>query len=122
MVPLLRDRDAIYSEFFSERIKNMEIEEVKTAPRSPWQNPYCERLIGSIKRDCLDHVIVFGERHLKRILSQYFEYYHNDRTHLGLEKETPLERPVRMKPENGKIIEFPRLGGLHHRYEWRDAA
>ena len=119
---LLRDRDGIYGKCFQSRIKNMGILEVKTAPRSPWQNAYVERLIGSIRRDCLDHIIVLNEGHLKRILTEYLEYYHQDRTHLGIGKETPAGRSVLEKPENGKLIALPRLGGLHHRYEWEDAA
>jgi transposase InsO family protein len=81
---LLRDRDSVYGTFLSNRVKNMGIKEVVTAPRSPWQNPFVERLIGSIRRDCLDHVIVLNSNHLKRILTSYFEYYHNDRTHYQL--------------------------------------
>jgi putative transposase len=101
----------------------MGIKEVITAPRSPWQNPFVERLIGSIRRDCLDHVIVLSESHLKQILTSYFEYYHRDRTHYGLGKDTPVERPIQPRPaKGGKVIEFPRVGGLHHRYEWRKAA
>ncbi len=86
---LLRDRDAIYGERFRHRVHSLLIEEVITAPRNPWQNPYVERIIGSIRRDCLDHMIVFNERHLKRILTIYFDYYHQWRTHLGLEMDTP---------------------------------
>jgi len=119
---LLRDRDGIYGEYFQSRVQNMGINEVKTAPQSPWQNPYVERLIGSIRRDCLDHMIVLNEAHLKRILTEYLAYYHEDRTHLGLVKGTPAGRSVEEKPENAKLVAFPRLGGLHHRYEWRDAA
>jgi putative transposase len=101
----------------------MGINEVITAPRSPWQNPYVERFIGSIRRDCLDHVIVLNEMYLKQILTSYFEYYHNERTHSGLDKDTPLARPVQLKPVNcAKVIALPRVGGLHHRYEWRLAA
>ena len=82
-----------------------------------------ERLIGSIRRDCLDHAIVLNESHLKRILTSYFEYYHNDRTHYGLGKDTPVERPAQLRPTKGaKVIELPRVGGLHHRYEWKEAA
>ena len=80
----------IYGKVFQKRIQNMGIEEVKTAPQSPWQNPYCERVIGSIRRDCLNHTIVLNEKHLKGILSEYFEYYHHDRTHLGLLKDTAI--------------------------------
>ncbi len=119
---LLRDRDSIYGEYFQFRIKNMGINHVRSAPRSPWHNPYVERLIGSIRRDCLDYMIVLNEDHLKRILTEYLEYYHQVRTHLGLGKETPVGRSVMEKSENSKLIVFPRLGGLHHRYEWRDAA
>ena len=120
---LLRDRDSIYGGWFRQRVKSMGIEEVLTAYRSPWQNAYVERLNGSIRRECTDHVIVFGENHLRRLLREYFEYYHEDRTHLGLDKETPMERPVsnRASPSE-KLIELPRVGGLHHRYEWSEAA
>ena len=120
---LLRDRDSIYGAYFRQRVKNMGIKEVITAARSPWQNPFVERLIGSIRRDCLDHVIVLNESQLKRILTSYFEYYHYDRTHYGLGKDTPVERPVQPRPAKGaKVIELPRVGGLHHRYEWEKAA
>jgi transposase InsO family protein len=120
---LLRDRDSIYGSYFRRRLKNMGINEIMTAPRSPWQNPFVERLIRSIRNDCLDHVIVLNESHLKRILSSYFRYYHNDRSHYRLEKDTPSGRPVQARPaESSKIIELPRVGGLHHRYEWRQAA
>jgi putative transposase len=119
---LLRDRDGIYGECFQRRAKNMGITEVKTAPRSPWQNPYVERLIGSIRRDCLDHMIVLNARHLRSILSEHLDYYHCDRTHLSLGKGTPLGRAVQQQPENGKVIALPRLGGLDHRYDWNQAA
>ncbi len=112
---LLRDRDAIYGERFRHRVHSLLIEEVITAPRSPWQNPYLERIIGSIRRDCLDHVIVFNERHLKRILTIYFDYYHRWRTHLGLEMDTPRGREVQA-PDQGRIVEVADLGGLHHHY------
>lgn len=91
------------------------IEEVLTAPRSPWQNPYVERLIGSVRRDCLDHVIVLNERHLKRLLRAYFSYYHAARTHLALDKQCPEPRQVQ-SPERGQVIAFPHIGGLHHAY------
>jgi len=119
---LLRDRDAVYGSVFQSRVKNLGTSEVKTAPQSPWQNPYCERIIGSIRRECLVHMIILNENHLKRGLSDYFEYYHHDRTHLGLGKETPYRRPTQKRPQNGKLIKFPRVGGLHYRYEWRRAA
>jgi len=113
---LLRDRDAIYGDMVQRRIKSLGIEEVVTAPRSPWQNPFCERVIGSIRRDCLDHVIVLNERHLRRILRQYFSYYHTCRTHSSLNKDPPETRTVE-PPEMGKVVAFPRVGGLHHRYQ-----
>jgi len=113
---LLRDRDSIYSMAFSERIKNMGIEHVKIAPRSPWQNPYCERVIGSIRRDVLNHVIVLNERHLKRVLSAYIAYYHRFRTHLSLEMDCPHPRAIE-PPETGRVIARPEVGGLQHHYE-----
>lgn len=118
---LMRDRDSIYGIIFRNRIKYMGIKEVISAAKSPWQNPFIERLIGSIRRDCLDHVIVLNEDHLKRILTKYFVYYHYDRTHLGLSKNAPLCRPIQDKPENGKVIALSRVGGLHHRYDWKAA-
>jgi len=120
---LLRDRDGIYDKVFQHRVKSMGIEEVVTSYRSPWQNAYVERLNGSVRRECTDHIIILGERHLKRTLQTYFEYYHEDRTHLGLEKETPGGRPNsnRATPSS-KLMELPRVGGLHHRYEWSEAA
>jgi len=117
---LLRDRDQIYGEEFRRRVVGMKIEEVIIAPRSPWQTPYVERLIGSIRRECLDHVIVLSERHLYWILKSYFEYYHRSRTHLSLAKDAPEPRAMQ-PPELGQVIEIAELGGLHHRYERRAA-
>ncbi len=117
---LLRDQDKIYGEEFCNRVSGMEIEEILTAPQSPWQSPFVERLIGSIRRDCLDHVIVLGERHLKRILTSYFAYYHDSRTHLSLEKDAPEPRPIQ-PPMFGAVVAVPEVGGLHHRYERRAA-
>ena len=119
---LIRDRDGIYGNVFRERIKNMGMHEILTSPKSPWQNGYAERLIGSIRRDCLDYVIVLSEHRLKGILKNYFEYYHQDRTHLGLEKDTPVVRAIQIKPKAGRLIALPRVGGLHHRYIWKKAA
>jgi transposase InsO family protein len=120
---LMRDRDAIYGVFFRNRVKNMGIKEVISAPQKPWQNPFVERIIGSIRRECTDHVIVLNQDHLKTVLASYFEYYHNDRTHLSLGKDTPGGRLIQHRPAGKcKIIEWPRIGGLHHRYEWRKAA
>jgi transposase InsO family protein len=117
---LLRDRDASYGQDFRDRVQAMGIEEVVTAPRSPWQNPFVERIIGSIRRECLNHVIIFDERHLRRVLSSYFQYYHESRTHLSLDKDCPEPRPIH-PPTAGTIIAFPEVGGLHHRYERRAA-
>ncbi len=117
---LLRDRDAKYDAKFRARVRSLGIEEVLTAPRSPWQNPYVERLIGSIRRESLSHIIIFNERHLKRVLRSYFAYYHGARTHLGLAKQCPQPREVQ-PPERGKVIAFPHLGGLHHEYLRRAA-
>ena len=100
----------------------MGIEEVKITAQSPWQNPYCERVIGSIKKDCVNHLVVLNEDHLKHKLWEYIKYYHEDRTHIGLDKDSPIGRPVQEKPETGKVIALPRVGGLHHRYEWRKSA
>ena len=101
-------------------MKGIGIEEVLTAPQSPWQNPFAERLIGSIRRECLNHVLVLGERHLRRILSRYFAYDHQARTHLALDKDTPDVRPIEF-PETGRIRQMPEVGGLHHRYVRRAA-
>ncbi|MCP3662027.1 MAG: transposase family protein [Gammaproteobacteria bacterium] len=112
---LLRDRDCIYGDAVRRRIKSLGIEDVPTAPRSPWQNAFVERVIGSIRRDCLDHVIVFNEQHLRRILREYFSYYHTCRTHLSLNKDPPLSRAAE-SAQLCKIVALPRVGGLHHRY------
>jgi transposase InsO family protein len=100
---LIRDRDKIYGAAFVRRVRAMGIEQVLTAPRSPWQNPYCERVIGTLRRDCLDHVIVLGEQHLRRILRKYLEYVHGSRTHLALDKDAP--EPREPEPiDGGKVI------------------
>ena len=112
---LLRDRDAIYGNRFRKRVRSLGMKDRPSAPRSPWQNPYVERVIGSIRRECLDHVIVHNERHLKRVLRGYFAYYHEWRPHRSLEMDSPDGRPVH-PPEQGEIIEFPTAHGLHHYY------
>jgi putative transposase len=117
---LLRDRDTSYGLCFQNRVRAMGIQEVLTAPRSPWQSPYVERIIGSIRRECLDHVIIFNETHLRRVLSCYFRYYHKSRTHLSLNKDCPDPRRIQ-PPSAGKIVAFPEVGGLHYRYERRAA-
>jgi putative transposase len=111
---LIRDRDSVYGNEVCLRIASLRIEELLTAPRSPWQNPYAERLIGSIRRDCLNHFIILNAKHLKKTLASYFAYYHESRTHLGLHKQCPFPRQVL---SIGRIVEIPQLGGLHHRYE-----
>ena len=113
---LLRDRNAIYGSQFQRRVKSMGIEVVLTAPRSPWQNEFVEHVIGSIRRDCLDNVVVLNDRHLKRILTSYFNYYHRWRTHLSLGMDSPESRSVQ-PPAHGKVVQFPEVGGLHHQYE-----
>jgi putative transposase len=111
---LIRDRDGAYGDEVCRRLESLRIAEILTAPQSPWQNAYVERLIGSIRRDCLNHFIVLNARHLKRTLAAYFRYYHRSRPHLALRKRCPIKRPI-MK--HGAIIEIAELGGLHHRYE-----
>ena len=117
---LLCDRDRIYGASFQQRVQHMGIEEVLIAPRSPWQNPYVERLIGSIRRECLDHVIVLNERYLMCVLQTYLAYYHRWRTHLALDMNCLEPCPVH-SPEQGKVIGIPEVGGLHHHYERRAA-
>jgi transposase InsO family protein len=110
---LIRDRDASYGHAVTRRLAAMGIRDRPTAPRSPWQNGHTERLIGSIRRECLDHVLVLGEAHLRRILRAYADYYNRVQTHLALEKDAPLGRPVQTI---GSIMTIPFLGGLHHQY------
>ena len=112
---LLRDRTAVYGVVFSSRVQALGIREVKTAPRSPWQNPYVERLIGTLRRECLDHMVVLNETHLRRLLRDYLIYYHSARTHLSLDKDAPEPRPVE-RLDHGRIVETPMVRGLHHRY------
>jgi putative transposase len=112
---LICDRDGIYDEYFRKRVAGMGIEEVLTSPQSPFQNPYAERVIGSIRRECLDHLIVLNEDHLRRILRNYFNYYHNSRPHQSLERNSPAPREIE-PPSKGKVIAIPQVGGLHHRY------
>lgn len=112
---LIRDRDSRYSEWFCRRVKAMGIEEVVIAARSPWQSPFVERLIGSIRRECLNHMIVLNEGHLLRILGSYFDYYHESRTHLSLDRNAPDPRDVEQSSQ-GQVVAIPQVGGLHHRY------
>ena len=117
---LIRDRDQVYGERFSRQAKTLDIRETVIAPRSPWQNAYAERVIGSIRRECLDHVVVIGERHLREILSKYVNYYNGTRTHLSLSKDAPEPRRVQL-PSEGRVVKVPRVGGLHHEYRRRAA-
>jgi putative transposase len=112
---LLRDRDAIYGAVFSRQVQALGIHEVKIAPRAPWQNPYVERLIGTLRRECLDHVVVLNATHLRRLLRDYLIYYHSARTHLSLDKDAPEPRAVE-RLDQGRIVETPMVSGLHHRY------
>ena len=113
---LLRDRDASYGSEFCKRVDAMGITEVVTGPRSPWQNAYVERVIGSIRRECLDHIVIFNERHLRRVLSSYVDYYQRTRTHLSLDKDCPDPRPI-MPRKFGRVVAIPQVAGLHYRYE-----
>ncbi len=117
---LLRDRDRIFGHDFVEQVTAMGIKQVLSAPRSPWQRAYVERVIGTIRRECLDHTVVFNESSLSRHLQVFAGYYHRTRTHLALEKNGPDSRTVQL-PSAGRIISIPEVGGLHHRYERRAA-
>ena len=110
---LIRDRDACYGRLFVRRVRSLGIRDHPTSPRSPWQNGYAERLIGSIRRECLDHIVVTGEQHLRCILKYYMEYYNAVRTHLSLGKDAPICRDIQRA---GRIEVRPVLGGLHHQY------
>jgi transposase InsO family protein len=117
---LLRDRDRIFGSAFRKDVKAMGIQEVLSAPRSPWQSAYVERVIGTIRRECLDHVIVLNEASLYRHVKSFLAYYHESRTHLSLAKDPPDPRPVH-PPKLGAVVAIPQVGGLHHRYERRAA-
>ena len=110
---IVRDRDRVYGGVFTRRVRAMGIRDRPIAPHSPWQNGCAERLIGSIRRDCLDHVVVFGERHLRHLLKSYQKYYNEARTHLSLQKDAPIPRAVQTV---GQTLAVPILGGLHHQY------
>jgi putative transposase len=113
---LLRDRDAIYRADFQRRVERMGIRQVVIAPRAPWQNPFAERVIGSLRRECLDLVIVLNERHLRRLFRTYLAYYNVTRPHQSIDSDSPRRRIVR-SVSSGRIVTVPEVGGLHHRYE-----
>lgn len=117
---LVRDRDRKFSAFFSRQVKGIGLSEVLTAPASPWQNAYAERIIGTIRRECLDHTIILSEQHLRRTIKRYSRYYNRARTHLSLNKDSPTERLVHF-PDSGGIRSRSHCGGLHHEY-YRQAA
>ena len=110
---MIRDRDGCYGQTVTKRLAAMGIRDHPTAPRSPWQNGHAERLIGSIRRECLDHIVVFGEADLRQILAAYAGYYNELRTHLSVEMDSPRHRPVQRL---GQLAAQPILGGLHHQY------
>ncbi len=112
---LIRDRDAIFGSEFDARVNNLGVRQIRISPRSPWQNGYAERWVGTLRRDLLDHVIVLGERHLLRLVRQHAAYYNSDRPHMSLGGDSPVTRDVE-PPTAGKVIATPRVGGLHHRY------
>lgn len=112
---LIRDRDAIFGTEFDARVNNLGVRQIRISPRSPWQNGYAERWVGTLRRELLDHVIVLGERHLLRLVRQHVAYYNSDRPHMSLGGDSPVTRDVQ-PPTAGKVIALPRVGGLHHRY------
>ena len=119
---LIFDNDSIFSERVTEMIDQIGIEPRRTAFRSPWQNGIAERWVGSARRELLDHVIVLNEAHLRRLLREYVDYYNADRVHTELQ-DSPNGRPTEHRPSCGaQIVGLPRVGGLHHRYEWQEAA
>ena len=117
---LIHDHDPAFQGECKAAFAAMGIKIVQTAPSSPWQNPFVERIFGSVRREILDHVIVLNEEHLQRVLASYLDYYHTSRTHLGLAKDCPEPRPIQ-STDDGKVVAFPCVGGLHHRYERKAA-
>jgi putative transposase len=119
---LIYDNDAIFSPAVTNAIKSFEIDPKRTAFRSPWQNGTAERVVGSVRRELLDHVIVLNEDHLRRLLREYVDYYNDERVHTSI-ADAPVGRPVESRPsEHARVLGLPRVGGLHHRYRWREAA
>jgi transposase InsO family protein len=112
---LIRDRDAIFGAEFDARVDNLGVLQVRISPRSPWQNGYAERWVGTLRRELLDHMLVIGERHLLRLVRKYVAYYNEDRPHMSLDRDAPVARAVQ-PPSGGRVVALPRVGGLHHRY------
>ena len=113
---LLHDNGSVFSKEFRKKLKRLGITSVRTAYRSPWQNPYVERVIGTLRRECLDHMIILNEKHLRRALDEFIEEYYNPfRPHLSLERNSPIPRKMD-PPANGRVVSAPILHGLHHRY------
>jgi hypothetical protein len=120
---LIFDRDSIFSVEVVRAIKAIGVSPARTAYRSPWQNGTAERWVGCCRQELLDHVVVLNEAHLRRLLREYVAYHHDDRTHCGLGKQTPTPREIQRRASAGaRLTALPRVGGLHHRYQWRDAA
>ncbi|HEX7622103.1 MAG TPA: integrase core domain-containing protein, partial [Anaeromyxobacteraceae bacterium] len=119
---LVFDRDTIFSAAVVAAIESMGLQARRTSYQSPWQNGVAERFVGTVRRDLLDHAIVLDDEHLRRLLSEYLAYYHQDRTHLGVEKDAPVARPVDLRPGGAAVQARRRVGGLYHRYEWAAAA
>ncbi len=119
---LIYDNDSIFSTAVTQAIRSFEIDPKRTTFRSPWQNGIAERFVGSVRRELLDHVVILSEDHLRRLLREYADYYNDERVHTSI-GDAPVGRPVESRPsEHAKVIGLPRVGGLHHRYRWRDAA
>ena len=117
------DRDGKFGDEVTELLAATGMNPTRISPASPWQNGIAERWIGSCRRELLDHLIVLNETHLRRLMQQYISYYHADRIHDSLEKDTPAVRPIASKPApSARLVSFPRMGGLHHRYDWQQAA
>jgi putative transposase len=120
---VILDRDVKFSQEVLELLPSSGMKPIRTSIRSPWQNGVAERWVGSCRRELLDHVIPWNESHLRRLGREYLAYYHEDRTHKGLAKETPVPRPIQSRPgEKSEVVALPRIGGLHHRYGWSEAA
>jgi transposase InsO family protein len=119
---VILDRDAKFSGEVLDFLASSGIKAVRTSVRSPWQNGVAERWVGSARRECFDHMIALDEAHVRRLAREYMAYYHADRTHDGLGKDTPSGRAIEPKPAGAELISLPRVGGLHHRYTWKTAA